>query len=160
MENAFQKNKPYYIVALVLITLAVFGQAVQFGFTNWDDEVYILNNKFIKDFSWLGFQKMCTAVYAGNYHPVVTFFNAVEYAFFGANPMIYHFMNILFHVVNTILVMLLVFDLSKKSWVAFGVAMIFAIHPLHVESVAWVSESKDFDGKLANGFAAMGWSVS
>ena len=143
MENAFQKNKPYYIVTLVIITLAVFGQAVQFGFTNWDDEVYILNNKFIKDFSWLGFQKMCTATYAGNYHPVVTFFNAVEYALFGTNPMIYHFMNIFFHVVNTILVMLLVFDLSKKSWVAFGVAMIFAIHPLHVESVAWVSESKD-----------------
>lgn len=143
MENAFAKNRLFYILALVFLTIAVFGQAVQYGFTNWDDEVYILNNPYIKNFTWHGFQKMCTAVYAGNYHPVVTMFNALEYAAFGTNPMIYHFMNIVIHLINVILVMLFIFDLSKKSWVAFGTAIIFAIHPLHVESVAWVSESKD-----------------
>ena len=78
-----------------------------------------------------------------NYHPLTVLSDAIEYKFFGLNPFIYHFDNLLLHLINTFLVFVFIHKLSSRLLVAFVTSLLFGIHPLHVESVTWVSERKD-----------------
>ena len=81
---------------------------------------------------------------ASNYHPLTMLTLAFNYAISGTDPFSYHFVNWLLHILNTALVFLFIYKISgKKIYVAAFVALIFGVHPMHVESVAWVSERKD-----------------
>jgi hypothetical protein len=133
----------YWFLAIILMTLLAFSNAFGNKFVNWDDEFYIYGNPLITDLSWNGLKAMFSSFYAGNYHPLVTLSNAIEYKFVGLDPFLYHLVNIFIHVANAVLVFLLIHKLTNEALVAGFVALFFAVHPMHVESVTWVSERKD-----------------
>lgn len=128
---------------LIVLILLIYSKSSGFEFTNWDDGMYIVNNPIIKNLSFSGITKMFSSFYGGNYHPLTALSNAIEYQFFGLNPMVYHLVNVAFHTLNSLLVFACVSLLWPSVWVAFGTALLFAVHPMHVESVVWVAERKD-----------------
>jgi tetratricopeptide (TPR) repeat protein len=106
----------------------------------WDDEFYIQKNSLIQS---INLKEIFSRNVMGNYHPLTVLTLAVEYHFFGLNETGYHAVNLLLHLLNVVLVFYIVFFLSEKAEVALIASLLFGIHPLHVESVAWASEIKD-----------------
>src|SRR5213078_2787736 len=90
----------------------------------------------------IDFKEIFSSYVLGNYHPLTMLSFAIEYHFWGLNEAGYHIVNVLLHLLNTILVFYTIFLLSNKTGVALIAALLFGIHPLHVESVAWASELK------------------
>ncbi len=128
-------NVPGWVILLLLLfTALLYTQAIFNGFTAFDDEGYIVNNPYIRDFSWNGIKAIFTSFYSSN---------LLLYRFWGLSPMPYHILNVLLHIVNTWLVFKVVEKFSGQRITTVIVALFFAIHPLHVESVAWLSELKD-----------------
>lgn len=128
----------------IAITALVFSNSLNNDFVaNWDDNVYILNSNLIRDLSTIGIQQIFTTFYAGNYHPFTTLTYALEFKFFGLNPQPYHFANYILHLLNVLLVFILIKKITGKNYFAFWVSLLFGIHPMHVESVSWISERKD-----------------
>jgi len=84
-----------------------------------------------------------TGFYVGKFHPLTMLSLAIEYAFVGQNPWLYHFNNLCLHVLNSGLAYQLILRFNKNTWVAFLTTLFFAIDPLHVESVAWAAERED-----------------
>ena len=129
---------------LVLVTLAVFLPAGGFKFVNFDDDDYVTGNGFVKhgltgaDIRWA-----FTTFHAGNWHPLTWISHMADCTLFGLNPGAHHCVNILFHAANVALLFVLLWRLTQKFWPSALVAALFAWHPLHVESVAWISERKD-----------------
>ena len=130
-------------VVVMALTALVYANAVTNGFTNFDDDFYVFKNPFLQDHSLQGIKAIFSSFYVGNYHPLTTLTYLFEYTFFGLNPVSYHLINVALHVLNAWLAYKVTEQLSGKQVTAFVVAVLFAIHPMHVESVAWVSERKD-----------------
>ncbi len=128
---------------IIILTVIVFYPSLNNGFTNWDDHFYIQANKDIHNLSWENIKNIFTSAYVLNYHPLTTLSYALEYHFFNVNPFIYHFTNLLFHLFNTLLVFWFIFILTENKSSSFLASILFGIHPLHVESVVWISERKD-----------------
>jgi hypothetical protein len=148
------KNKKLWLVAVLvcLVSVAVYLPTLHNDFVNWDDPAYVYDNPSIKlpfiDFMEWAFSTSWT----GYWHPMTWLSFRADYALWGLNPMGYHLTSILFHGLNTLLVVLLAGVLfmrglpSQKGAVLFGAAVVgilFGLHPFHVESVAWISERKD-----------------
>jgi tetratricopeptide (TPR) repeat protein len=133
----------WHIPLILIITFIIYIPALSAGFVNWDDPDYVgRNNYLIRDLSRL--PDLLTTPVQGNYHPLTMFSLALNFAISGENEWSYHLFNIIFHLVNCFLVYRLAFLLSKSNpLIAFVTSLLFAIHPLHVESVAWISERKD-----------------
>jgi len=129
---------------LVVVTIVAFEQTRLNEFVSYDDPLYITENPHVqapitpKTFAWA-----FTSSYPSNWHPLTWLSHILDYRLFGLNPTGHHLMNVFFHIANT----LLLFWLLQKTTSAVGpsafVAALFALHPLHVESVAWVAERKD-----------------
>lgn len=130
-------------LAVILFTALLYIPALQNGFTDFDDNFYVTRNPLLADFSLHGVKVIFTSFYYSNYHPLTIFTYLLEYKWFGLNPMPYHLVNVLLHLFNTWLVFKLAEQLSSNKTVAVIVCALFAIHPMHVESVAWISELKD-----------------
>lgn len=138
------KNRYIAIAVTLVATFVSFFPSLNNSIDIWDDQFYIINNDLIKNLSWEGIRNIFAFTpVVGNYHPLTVLSYAIEYHFFGLNPFIYHFDNILLHLMNTLLVFVFINKLSSRLMVAFIASMLFGIHPLHVESVTWVSERKD-----------------
>jgi tetratricopeptide (TPR) repeat protein len=132
------------MAGLVLaVTAVALSPVLKAGFTNFDDQVMVTENIKIQNLSLINLKAMFGAFHYGLYHPLVLLSYAVEYRFFKLFPGVYHLTNLLLHLLNCWLVFRLFLLLSKHPWTAFIVALLFGIHPVHVESVAWVSERKD-----------------
>jgi tetratricopeptide (TPR) repeat protein len=129
--------------AVIALTAIIYIRALYNGFASWDDDNYILHNDFIRDFSVQGFKAIFSSFYFANYHPLTTLTYWFEYSLFGLNALPYHLLNVLLHLLNVWLVYKLAEKLSGKKITALLVSLLFAIHPMHVESVAWISERKD-----------------
>lgn len=128
-------------VLLVLSTLVfVFYAKVWANELVWDDDPYIRLNDAVINFN---LKELLTSFHVGNYHPLTMLTLAIEYAIIGEAPWLYHLNNLLFHIANSWLVFQLFTRLKVSHWVALVTAAIFAVHPLHVESVAWAAERKD-----------------
>lgn len=126
----------------LLLTLIVYIPAFNAGYVNWDDDDYVVNNHLIRSFS--NAKELITTPLQGNYHPLTMLSMALSFQMSGDEPWAYHLLNIILHLLNTFLVYKLAMRLSKGSNViSFATALLFGIHPMHVESVAWVSERKD-----------------
>jgi tetratricopeptide (TPR) repeat protein len=129
---------------IVAITCVVYLGSLGNGFlANWDDDTYVTENPYVKDFTVPGLAKLFTVYYSSNYHPLTGLTNALEYRLFGLSPLPFHLVNLLLHLFNTWLVFRLVRALAGDVEAAGIVALFFGIHPMHVESVAWISERKD-----------------
>jgi len=143
------------IVALVAAAAAflVYLPSLGNGFVTWDDTTYVVGNEHIRSMGGDFFRWAFTSAVSSNYHPLTMISLALEYSAFGLDPMGYHLGNAVWHAVDTALLFILVVRLhgplssalSKKKALttALVTALLFAVHPLHVESVAWVSERKD-----------------
>jgi tetratricopeptide (TPR) repeat protein len=141
-DKAFNPGKWKYYLALaiiVLISCFVYLPVLQNGFV-WDDDFYIRNNPLIHS---INLKEIFSQNVLGNYHPLTILALAIEYHFFGLNETGYHAVNLLLHLLNVILVFYAVFLLTDKAGIALVASLLFGIHPMHVESVAWVSELKD-----------------
>ncbi len=132
----------WFIWGAIALTFLAFLPALSADFVNWDDNDYVTNNEMIRSFSSFG--KFFTTTVQGNYHPLTMISLAVNYAISGESAFSYHLFNVLFHLVNVFLVYRFILALCPGSvFIAFATAILFGIHPMHVESVAWVSERKD-----------------
>ncbi len=128
---------------LALATLLVFLPVGRFGFVNFDDPDYVSGNPVIQRGLTVAGVGWAFGFHAANWIPLTWLAHMTDCTLFGVNPAAHHFVNVLFHAANAALLFVLLFRLTEKVWPAALVAGLFAWHPLHVESVAWVSERKD-----------------
>jgi len=142
-ESFVSRYHRWFLSGIAILTAFLYSRCISNGFTSFDDMDYIVNNPHLKDFSINGIKNIFTSFYAANYHPLTTLMWAVEYRVFGNSAQSYHLINLLIHLLNIFLVFYFVKNLLQKNSTALLVALLFAVHPMHVESVAWISERKD-----------------
>jgi len=143
-SHSIDKNIRLYALLIVVITLVTYLISLSNGFVaNWDDGGYILDNKVIRALNSSNLKLIFTQYANANYHPLTTLSNAIEYSMVGASPFLYHFNNLILHLANVLLVFWFIQLLTKRIEVTVVAALLFGIHPMHVESVAWISERKD-----------------
>jgi tetratricopeptide (TPR) repeat protein len=140
--NYFQQF--WICAALTLITVAVFYEVCTYDFVDYDDILYVTGNPNIqagitpKTIKWA-----FTTDYACFWHPLTWLSYLLDWQLFGSKPAGYHLTNLIFHVVNTVLMFIVLTQMTHRVWPSAFVAAMFALHPLHVESVAWIAERKD-----------------
>lgn len=131
-------------LALILTVFAVFWQVHTFDFINYDDDKYVNKNSHISTgFTREGIVWIFTHSHVGNWHPLTGLSHTLDCELFGLNAGRHHSVNLLFHIANTLLLFTSIKRITRALWQSAFVAALFAIHPLHVESVAWISERKD-----------------
>ena len=131
---------------LVVMVLIPYGQVLRFDFVSFDDGMYIAENARVS--AGLTYENIIWAFTTGaevaNWHPVTWLSYLFDAQLFGSkNAAAFHLINVLFHAINSVLLFLLLHRMTRGLWASMLVAALFAIHPLHVESVAWISERKD-----------------
>ena len=138
------KYKLFVIFGLTIIVLAAFWQVRTFEFVQYDDDRYVSNNKHIlSGFSIKNVIWVFTSVHGGNWHPLTGLSHIMDCQLFGADAGRHHLVNLLIHIVNTLLIFAVLWQMTNALWASAFVAACFGVHPLHVESVAWISERKD-----------------
>ena len=129
---------------LILAIVMVYGQVGSFDFVDFDDGLYVTKNVYVqKGLSVEGFVWAFTTSHAGSWYPTTWLSHMLDFELYGLNPTGHHYTNIAFHIANTLLLFFILFRMTGALWKSAFVAALFAVHPLHVESVAWVSERKD-----------------
>jgi len=129
---------------LAAVTLAAYWPARHFDFLNWDDLTYVSKNDHVRGgLTWNGFFWSFTHVYCSNWHPLTWLSHMLDCQLYGLNPGGHHLTSLLLHSVNASLLFVALKRLTGALWRSALVAALFALHPLHVESVAWVTERKD-----------------
>jgi tetratricopeptide (TPR) repeat protein len=137
-------NRTVLLIIILIITFSAFLPSLSNQFINtWDDQVYVTDNPIITHLNWESIKGFFTTEKNGTYVPIPLLSWALEFKFFGLNPFPYHLNNLLLHLLCTALVFYFFILLRLPAlYAAFG-ALLFGIHPMHVESVAWVTERKD-----------------
>ncbi|MCY2988615.1 MAG: tetratricopeptide repeat protein [Planctomycetota bacterium] len=134
-------------IICALLTAAVVGAYWPVGrnaFVMLDDGLYVFENPHVQQgLTWEGFRWALTTGHAGNWHPVTWFSHMTDCQIFGLNPAYHHGVSVLLHGVNSVLLYLVLKRMTRAVWRSAVVAALFALHPLHVESVAWAAERKD-----------------
>src|SRR5260221_9735247 len=134
----------YISLLLLLLTAAVYWPLTHHEFINYDDHLYVTDNPVVQDgLTWEGVRWALTSTHASNWHPVTWVSHMLDGSLFFLYPGGHHLTNLLFHLANTVLLFQFLKRLSGARWRCALVAALFAWHPLHVESVAWVAERKD-----------------
>ncbi len=134
----------FVLVVLVAVTFAVFSPVLSHEFTLYDDTGYVTENAMVTaGFTWRGVLWAFTTTYMGSWHPLTWLSHMADVQVFGVVPRWHHLTNLVLHVVNTALLFLVLRAMTGAPWRSATVAALFALHPLHVESVAWVAERKD-----------------
>jgi len=133
--------QPYFI--LIILTLALYWKTGGYEFMpTWDDDEYVLMNPYIRDFSLKNVKEIFSNFFVSNYAPIHILTYNIDYAMGELNPRVYHLSNVLFHTLNVCLLNILIIKLTGSKTTAFLTALLFAVHPVNVENVAWVSERK------------------
>lgn len=147
LKNPFAvtDNSILYAGGIVLITALVLFPILKCDFLDWDDPDFVLYNINVLQLNFKSLVSMFSSYEMGNYCPLTTLSFAIDHLISGGlNPMMFHFTSLLIHLINTWLVFLFVFNLFNKQIIAASVAaLLFGIHPMHLESVVWVSERRD-----------------
>lgn len=142
-------RKQFFVVVVVIlcVTSAVYWQVRNHEFINFDDPKYVTANRQVQaGLSGENIKWAFTTKHASNWHPLTWLSHMLDCHLFGLNAGWHHFVNLLFHLVNTMLLLLVIHRMTKAIWPSAFVAVLFALHPLHAESVAWVAERKDVLG--------------
>ena len=144
-SGLFSDSKVWIPIAVILaITALIYFPSVSNNqFVNWDDDVNLLENEHVRKLSAENIKKIFTTGIIGNYNPLPILTFAIEYALVEYKPFLYHFNNLWMHLLVVLLVYKLTLRLGVQRTVAIAVAALFALHPMRVESVAWVTERKD-----------------
>ncbi len=137
-------NSILICLSLAVITSAVFWGVQKCEFVNYDDEDYVFGNQNVQHgFTAKAVQWAFTESYASNWHPITWLSHMLDCRLFGLNAGKHHVVNLLIHIINVFLLFWILKDTTGAIWKSALAACLFAIHPLHVESVAWVAERKD-----------------
>lgn len=148
---SFKSNQNIgYIAFLSLMVLLIYGQSINHDFVNYDDDFYVTENPFIKDgFSWKGvewafsIEPKNSQWIPANWIPLTHLSHLISVQLFGLNPAAHHLINIGLHLFNVLLLFSFLTKTTDNKQASLMATVLFAIHPLHVESVAWISERKD-----------------
>src|SRR2546430_1766176 len=142
--NRFNRTPVAVCVALVALVWIVFGQTLRHGFINFDDNKYVYENAQVSSgLTYHGFVWAVTHAHSENWHPLTTLTHMLDCQLFGLNAAGHHFTNVLWQSVVAVLLFLALRELTGSRWRSAFVAAVFAIHPLRVESVAWIAARKD-----------------
>ena len=146
---SFRSSEGLITLFLIIITFAAFWEVRHHEFLNFDDNRYVYDNPNIREgLTWKSIQWAFSTGLLSNYQgelwiPVTHISHLISFDLFGMDPSGHHLVNLLFHVLNTMLLFGVLHRMTGRMWQSAFVAALFAIHPLHVESVAWVVERKD-----------------
>ena len=140
-----KKNRvPLIYISLAIVTFISFWNVTRAAFVNYDDPKYVTGNIHIQQgITPQAVRWAFTTFYNANWHPVTWISHMLDFQLFGLNPAGAHTVNLLFHIANTMLLFFVFHRMTKSVWRSAFVAALFALHPLHVQSVAWASERKD-----------------
>ncbi|MEO1212502.1 MAG: tetratricopeptide repeat protein [Bacteroidota bacterium] len=132
------------LILVLLFSLFILLPSLDNEWVNWDDQEYVLENVLIHNLSFEHISDLFkSSEVQGNYHPITLLSLALDYRVSGKEALFYHFHNLLLHLLNTALVYIFIFRLSQKNRIATISSLLFAIHPMHIESIAWISARKD-----------------
>ncbi|MEQ9409145.1 MAG: hypothetical protein RIK87_15525 [Fuerstiella sp.] len=142
MSKDLSYSRFWVIASLIVAGLAAFWPSVWFDFVNWDDPAYVWNNDLIKSWSPSSLAGVATETVTRNYAPLTIFSLLIDHTLWGMNASGYHATNVILHVMNGLLVFLLVRQLCQNTFVAWTTAVLFLVHPVQIETVAWISSRK------------------
>ena len=136
--------EPLIFCALAVVCVFIYGQTVRFDFINLDDSYYVYrNNVVLSGINRESVEWAFTAVHSSNWHPLTWLSHSLDVQLFGVNPGAHHAVNVTLHLLNACLAFIVFRSYTGAIWKSALVALLFAAHPAHVESVAWISERKD-----------------
>lgn len=142
-DASVQKGRNTLIlVGIIMFTFLLFAKSIYYNFIGFDDPEYIVNNGLIRNLSINGLKDIFTTPVIGMYNPLTFVVYAIEYKLFGLSPSGYHFFNLLFHLIAVVLVFKFIYKLTGRYETASVVAILFAVHPMHVSVVTWLSQLK------------------
>jgi len=153
-ESSYKYQILIIAAVLALGTAAVYWPVHGYGFVNYDDVTYVVSNPQVQaGLTLAGLKWASTTFYASNWHPLTWLSLMADVQLFGLNPGPHHIINVVLHILNAWLLFLVLTTMTEALWPSAIVAGLFAWHPLHVQSVAWIAERKDvlstFFGLLA-----------
>jgi hypothetical protein len=174
MSASREKRIIIFCLLVVAATLASYNPVAHNQFTDFDDSVYILRNSQVQTgLSWDTVKWSFTTFHAGYWHPVTWLSHALDCQIFRLNPTGHHYVNLLLHAANAVLLFLLLWRATGLTWPSLVVSSLFALHPVNVESVAWVAERKNvlsmlffllalhaYDRYARSGRRSLYWSVA
>lgn len=134
----------WLVAGLILVTFAVYAQVMGHEFVNYDDQMYVTENPIVQEgITFHGVVWAFRTLFASNWHPLTWLSHMLDYELFGLDSGGHHISSVLLHLANTLLVYLLLKYMTGDVRPSALVAALFALHPMHVESVAWIAERKD-----------------
>lgn len=137
------RRRPLLLLLLLLPVLSVYYPVLKAGYTNWDDPYSTYKNPLVQNLTQAGAAKAFTSTRLANYHPLTDLSLALESAAFGEKAVVHHAGNLLLHSLNSVLIFLLLAALLGAEWPALAGALLWALHPVNVESAAWIAERKN-----------------
>ncbi|PYS41065.1 MAG: hypothetical protein DMG14_08620 [Acidobacteria bacterium] len=144
IKRGFSRRNWLVVVFLIAVNLLAYAPVRNYGFVNYDDPQYITQNRQVTGgLTWPGVIWAFTTGYQANWHPLTWLSHMLDAQLYGLNAGAHHLTNLLLHIVNTLLLFWLLVQMTGALGSSTLVAALFAVHPLHVESVAWVAERKD-----------------
>lgn len=144
LMQRFVRNQIFLSAVLFISVLIIYFPVLGYGFLHFDDHLYITNNPFVsKGLTWSGIHWAFFSWGVDNWIPLTWLSHMLDVQLFGLNAGAHHAINVLLHSANAVLVFVLFDTLTQRRILSWGIALIFALHPMHVESVAWIAERKD-----------------
>lgn len=138
------KTKRIGISLILILTVISYYPVFQAGFIGFDDSSYVTQNDWVKaGFTWEGVRWAFTQFYSANWHPLTWLSHMLDCEIYGMNATGHHVSNLILHIANSIVLYLLFYQLTGAPYKSLALGLLFALHPLHVESVAWIAERKD-----------------
>jgi tetratricopeptide (TPR) repeat protein len=139
-----QQKKIIVILVLVMLVLAVYWQVQNFEFINYDDNLYVTQNYLTQSgLTYHGIIKAFADTHTGNWHPLTMLSHMLDWQLFGTKACGHHWTSVIIHIFNAILLFLLFKTMTGALWRSAFIAALFAIHPINLESVAWIAERKN-----------------
>jgi len=138
-----KRNIYLSLFIILIITCTAFIPSLENSFVNWDDNVYVTENSLIQELSLEKVKEIFSSYCSGNYHPLTLLSYSIENYYFGLNPRVFHVTNLILHLFNCALVFWLIYLMTRNLTVCLTASLLFGIHPMRVETVAWVSDRKD-----------------
>lgn len=143
-KGTFNQKSVFIAYLLILLCLTVYFPLIQFDFLRFDEEQYVTKNPMVQaGLTWAGLKWAFTTIEAGFWQPMVWLSHMLDCEIYGMNPWGHHLTNLIIHIVNTLFLFLVLKSMTSAPGRSAFVAALFAVHPLHVETVAWVADRKD-----------------
>ena len=144
IKNILDKQANILLAFILLIGFYIYYPSTAFDFLiNFDDDRLILDGISKNSLNWEGIKRVFSESVYGLYHPITSLTWLIEGHFFGKDSFVFHLDNILIHLINAVLVFRLSISLFKEKSIGLIVSLLFVIHPMHVENIAWLSSRKD-----------------